>query len=51
MEYIILDNEWHTPYCKINGKSINELIEIARIYSCEIEYSDENINRLLSELG
>lgn len=31
MEYIILDNEWHTPYCKINGKSINELIEIGAV--------------------
>ncbi len=31
MEYIILDNEWHTPYCKINGKCINELIEIGAV--------------------
>ena len=31
MEYIILDNEWHTPYCKVNGKCINELIEIGAV--------------------
>lgn len=31
MEFIILDNEWHTPYCKINGKCINELIEIGAV--------------------
>lgn len=42
--------------CKViramnTSNTLNELIEIARIYSCEIEYSDENINRLLSELG
>lgn len=33
------------------SNTIEELIEISRLYSCEIEYSDENINRLLEELG
>ena len=40
MEYIILDNEWHTPYCKINGKCINELIEIGAVKL------DENLNEI-----
>lgn len=31
--------------------TLEELIEIARIYSCEIEYSDENINTLLQALN
>lgn len=31
MEFIILDNEWHTPYCTVNGKCINELIEIGAV--------------------
>lgn len=30
--------------------TLEELIEIARIYSCEIEYSDENIQTLLQAL-
>lgn len=29
------------------SNTLEELIEIARLYSCEIEYSDENINKLL----
>lgn len=33
------------------SNTLKELIEISRTYSCEIEYSDENINRLLSELS
>lgn len=33
------------------SNTIEELIEIARIYSSEIEYSDENINTLLSVLN
>ncbi|MBQ8741296.1 MAG: flagellin lysine-N-methylase [Clostridia bacterium] len=33
------------------SNTLKELIEISRLYSCEIEYSDENINRLLSELS
>ncbi|MBE6809849.1 MAG: hypothetical protein E7521_02170 [Ruminococcaceae bacterium] len=33
------------------SNTIEELIEIARIYSSEIEYSDENINTLLSILS
>ncbi len=33
------------------SNTLNELIDICRIYSCEIEYSDENINRLLSKLS
>ncbi len=33
------------------SNTLDELIEIARLYSCEIEYSDENINELLSNLG
>ena len=28
-------------------KSISELIEISRMYSSEIEYSDENITKIL----
>ncbi|MBO5911999.1 MAG: exonuclease domain-containing protein [Clostridia bacterium] len=40
MEYIVLDNEWHTPYCKINGKCINELIEIGAVKL------DENLNEI-----
>lgn len=31
MEYIILDNEWNTSYRKINGKCLNELIEIGAV--------------------
>lgn len=30
--------------------TIEELLEIARLYSCEIEYSDENIDKLLTKL-
>ena len=30
--------------------TLSELVEIARLYSSEIEYSDENINILLSNL-
>ena len=33
------------------SNTLEELIEISRLYSCEIEYSDENINRLLEELS
>ncbi len=33
------------------SNTIEELIEISRLYSCEIEYSDENIDRLLLELS
>ena len=33
------------------SNSLEELLEIARIYSCEIEYSDQNINELLLALG
>ena len=32
------------------SNSIEELLEISRIYSCEIEYSDENINQILLSL-
>ena len=36
---------------KINtSNTLEELLEIARIYSCEIEYSDENIDTILSKL-
>lgn len=40
MEYIILDNEWNTTYRKINGKCVNELIEIGAVKL------DENLNEL-----
>ena len=33
------------------SNTLEELLEIARIYSCEIEYSDQNINELLSALS
>ncbi len=33
------------------ANTLDQLIEIARLYSCEIEYSDENINTLLSILS
>lgn len=33
------------------SNTMEELIDICRLYSCEIEYSDENINRLLEELS
>ena len=33
------------------SNTLNELIEIARMYSCEIEYSDQNIETILSELN
>ena len=32
------------------SNTLDELLEIARLYSCEIEYSDENINTILSNL-
>lgn len=32
------------------SNTLKELIEISRIFSCEIEYSDENINKLLLQL-
>ncbi len=32
------------------SNTMQELIKISRLYSCEIEYSDENIGRLLFEL-
>ncbi len=36
---------------KMNStNTLEELIEIARLFSCEIEYSDENINTLLENL-
>lgn len=31
--------------------TLDSLLNIARLYSCEIEYSDENINTILSYLG
>ena len=34
-----------------NSNTVEELIEIARLYSCEIEYSDENINTILLYLN
>lgn len=40
MEYIILDNEWNTSYLKINGKNVNELIEIGAVKL------DENLNEI-----
>ncbi len=33
------------------SNTLRELTEIARVFSCEIEYSDENINTLLSILS
>ena len=33
------------------SNTVEELIEISRIYSCEIEYSDENIDKLLLQLS
>lgn len=33
------------------SNTLDELIEIARLYSCEIEYSDLNINKLLLNLS
>ncbi len=33
------------------SNTLDELLDIARIFSCEIEYSDENINILLSNLN
>ena len=33
------------------SNTLDELFEIARLYSCEIEYSDENINELLLRLA
>ncbi len=33
------------------SNTVEEFIEIARLYSCEIEYSDENINIILSNLS
>ncbi len=32
------------------SKTLEELLEIVRIFSCEIEYSDENVSALLFEL-
>ncbi len=33
------------------SNTVEDFIEIARLYSCEIEYSDENINIILSNLS
>ena len=33
------------------SNTLKELLEIARIYSCEIEYSDENISKILYTLS
>ena len=33
------------------SNTVEELIEISRIYSCEIEYSDKNIDKLLLQLS
>ncbi len=33
------------------SKSLSEMLEIARMYSAEIEYSDENVNALLDKLN
>lgn len=33
------------------SNTLEELIEIARLYSCEIEYSDENLNKILKSLS
>lgn len=33
------------------SNTLDELLEIARIYSCEIEYSDQNIDTILSKLS
>jgi hypothetical protein len=32
------------------SNTLDELIDIARLYSCEIEYSDENISKILLKL-
>ncbi len=32
------------------SNKLTELLEIARLYSCEIEYSDKNINKILLQL-
>ena len=33
------------------SNTIEELLDIARVYSCEIEYSDENIDAILMQLN
>ena len=38
-------------YLSENNDSISDLIEIARLYSSEIEYSDENIEKLILVLN
>lgn len=35
-------------FSNLPGNSFDELVETARMYSCEIEYSDENIDKILS---
>lgn len=34
----------------VSGEGLDGLVEIARLYSAEIEYSDENIGKILEEL-
>ena len=40
----------HAIHRATGGKDLDSLCEIARMFSCEIEYSEENLERLMSEV-
>jgi len=41
---------WNCQAEKTGESSMEELIELARLYSCEIEYSDENVDAILERI-
>ena len=41
---------WKLLYQMFTGESMEELVELARLYSSEIEYSDENVEKIIDEL-
>lgn len=41
---------WQLLYRMFSGSSLDELMALARLYSSEIEYSDENIEKIIDEL-
>lgn len=50
LSFYIINLLCQTHYAKHNSLTLDDLIEISRLYSSEIEYSEENINRILETL-
>lgn len=50
LAFIVLGYEIVKALVKMNFKSFEDIVEYARLYSSEIEYSQENIDALIEEL-